>query len=137
MQLTTTSKYAIRIMSFMANNSNLELFNAKKISQELNIPYKFMSKIMSDLAKANLIISIRGRDGGYKLAKEASQIKIIEILNVFDGFAHREECILGIGKCDGINKCSLHDQWYKPKQLIIDMFENTTLENLEGQEFKI
>ena len=137
MQLHSTSKYAIRIMSYMVNNGDKLLFNAEDISDILSIPYKFLTKIMSDLVKADLIISIRGREGGYKIARPASNIAIIEIIHLFNDFAHREECLLGIGKCDGLNRCSMHDKWVEPKTLIQKMFEETTLQNLEGKEFKI
>ena len=137
MQLHSSSKYAIRIMSFMANNNDIILFNAKDISEVLHIPYKFLTKIMSDLVKANLINSIRGRDGGYKVSRPAEDIAIIEIINIYDEFKHKDECMLGIGKCDGQNICSLHDKWSKPKQLIEEMFENTSLKNLEGGHFKV
>jgi Rrf2 family protein len=137
MQLHTTSKYAIRIMSYMANNSEKLLFNAREISEVLTIPYKFMTKIMSDLVKANLIVSVRGREGGYKIAKPASSIAIIDIINTFNEFTHQDECLLGIGKCDGDSICSMHEQWSEPKSLIQKMFENTTLQNLEGGNFKV
>ncbi len=137
MQLHSTSKYAIRIMSYMANNGDKLLFNAKDISDILSIPYKFLTKVMSALVKADLIISIRGREGGYKIARPASNIAIIEIIHLFNDFTHREECLLGIGKCDGLDRCSMHDKWVEPKTLIQKMFEETTLQNLEGKEFKI
>jgi len=137
MQLHNTSQYAIRILNFLANNGNSKLFSAKELSEILNIPYKFLTKIMTDLVKADFVISIRGRDGGFKLARESSQINLMEVLNAFNQFTERDECLLGIGKCDLTNKCSLHDQWEKPKSMIESMFENTTLENLEGDGFKI
>jgi len=137
MQLSSTSKYAIRIMSYMSNNDEKTLFHAKDISEALSIPYKFLTKIMSDLVKADLILSIRGREGGYKIARESSSIAIVEIIHLYNDFTHREECLLGIGKCDGLNRCSMHDKWIEPKNLILKMFEETTLKNLEGGEFKI
>ncbi len=137
MQLSSTSKYAIRIMSYMSNSDKKVLFNAKDISDKLSIPYKFLTKVMSDLVKANLILSIRGREGGYKIARESSTIAIIEIIHLFNDFTHREECLLGIGKCDSLNRCSMHDRWVEPKNLIQKMFEETTLQNLEGGGFKI
>ena len=137
MQLNNTSQYAIRILNYIANNDEKTLLSAKEISEVLNIPYKFLTKIMTDLVKFEFIISIRGREGGYKLAKEASSITLMDILNEFNEFTHQKECVLGIGLCDGKNKCSMHDQWIKPKILMQKMFEETTLDNLDGKNFKI
>ena len=137
MQLLNTSQYAIRIMSYIANNSEDPLCNAKELSETLNIPYKFLTKIMSDLVKAEIILSIRGREGGYKLSKPASSITIMDILDIFNEYSHHGQCVLGIGKCDGTNKCSLHNQWVKPQKLIQKMFEETTLDTLDGKDFKL
>jgi uracil-DNA glycosylase family 4 len=47
------------------------------------------------------------------------------------------KCVLGIGECDGNNKCALHDQWIEPRDLIRKMYKDTTLDKLEGQDFKM
>lgn len=139
MQLNSTSKYAVRILSYIANNHEQRLLSAKEISEVLNIPYKFLTKIMTELVKSDFIISIRGREGGYKLSRSAASITIMQILNQFNELTTQNQCVLGIGLCDGNNKCAMHDQWVKPKKLMQKMFEETTLENLEGKEsqFKI
>ena len=137
MELHNTSQYAIRILSYIANKKDKKMHSAKELSDILSIPYKFLTKIMTELVKANFIISVRGREGGYKLSRPASQISIMDILNNFNEFVRQEDCLLGIGKCDGNNKCGLHDQWVKPKAMIKKMFKNTKLENLEKSTDKI
>ena len=138
MQLHKTSQYAIRILSYIANHDKeRKLYTSKELAEVLDISYKFLTRIMTELVKAGFINSLRGREGGFELAKPASEIHIIEILNTFNDELSKESCILGIGKCDSQNKCSLHDQWIVPKELIEKMFENTTLENLEGSDFKL
>ncbi len=137
MQLLNSSKYAIRILGYIAHHKKQHLCTAKEISIALTIPYKFLTKIMMQLVKADFIISIRGREGGYKLSRPASNITIIEILNQFNEFSEYKQCILGIGECDSKKKCALHDQWVKPKSMIKKMFENTTLEDIDSESFKI
>jgi len=88
MKLNTTSQYAIRIMTYIAQNKDIKLFKAKNISEILDIPYKYMTKIMAQLSSANIIISIRGRDGGYKLAKDPAMIKLIEVLEAVKECLH-------------------------------------------------
>jgi len=137
MQLSHTSQYAIRILSYIANQKDEKLQHAKDLSDTLSISYKFLTKIMGVLVKADFIISIRGREGGYKLARAASDITLLEIVNQFNELKEDNQCILGIGICDGIKKCSLHDQWLQPRELMMKMFAETTLESLEGSDFKI
>jgi len=137
MQLSHTSQYAIRILSYIANQKNEKLQHAKELSETLSISYKFLTKIMTQLVKAEFIVSIRGREGGYKLARPASDIMLLDILNQFNELTQYNQCILGIGICDGIDKCSLHDQWMQPKELMMKMFAETSLKNLNGEDFKI
>jgi len=138
MELHKTSQYAIRVLSYIANHDKEKtLYSSKELSKVLNISYKFLTRIMTDLAKAGFVNSIRGREGGFELGKKASEIYIIEVLNTFNDEIDHDNCVLGIGKCDNQKKCALHDQWLQPKELIQKMFANTTLENLQGSEFKL
>jgi len=136
-QLSNTSQYAIRILSYMANQQESELINATQLSEILQMPYKFLTKIMTELVKANLVESIRGRDGGYILTKEAFDTKIDTILDLFNDSIKDEQCILGIGFCDGSNKCALHDQWVEPKNLMLKMFKGSSLRDIAGVGCKL
>jgi len=137
MKLNNTSQYTIRILAYIADNKEKNLFSATELSNELNIPYKFLTKIMTELVKRDLIESIRGRDGGFKLKKDAKEIKVDDILTIFNDSIKDEECILGIGFCNGKCKCALHDQWIEPKLLMQKMFRESTLEDIAGKGCKI
>ena len=137
MKLNNTSQYAIRILSYIADHKEKTLFSATELSNELNIPYKFLTKIMTELVKVDFIESTRGRVGGFKLKKDAKEIKVDDILNIFNDSIKDEECILGIGFCNGVCKCALHDQWMEPKLLIQKMFRESTLEDIAGKGCKI
>ena len=136
MQLHNTTQYAIRILSYIASQDNESPSNATVLAATLDLPYKFLTKIMRELVVAGLVKSTRGRDGGYVLNKKASDIKLVEILEIFNDMLNDEYCVLGIGVCDSNNKCALHDQWSQPKTLLQDMFKNTSLQDLIGRGSK-
>ncbi len=136
MVLHNTTQYAIRILNYMANESTDRLVSAKTLSEKLDIPYKFLTKIMTNLVKEEFVVSIRGREGGFELARPANEINIGQILDVISGSLENSSCILGIDRCGEKKKCALHDQWLTPKKMIRQMFENTTLDMLKGDEFK-
>lgn len=136
MVLHNTTQYAIRILNYIANESGSELVSAKTLSEKLDIPYKFLTKIMTSLVKDEFVRSMRGREGGFELARPANEIIIGEVLDVISGSLEDNSCILGIGKCGDRKQCALHDQWLAPKKMIRKMFENTTLDMLKGDEFK-
>ena len=129
MKLNTTSQYAIRVVTHLAQNNN-KLANTKKISEELQIPYKSLSRIITQLVNASIVVSLRGRDGGIKLEKELDEIKVNDIMEAVNESLHNEECILGIGACNKYDKCPLHDRWTAPKEEILNIFQNTSIEDL-------
>lgn len=137
MKLSNTSQYAIRILAHIAAQEESSLISASQISDALHIPYKFLTKIMTELVKANLVMSIRGREGGFKLKKKASQIKIDDILKIFHDSIENGQCLLGIGFCDSVKKCALHDQWMKPKLLLQKIFQESSLVDIANQGSKI
>lgn len=136
MKLNTTSKYAIRILTLISKNSE-DKYNAKKISETLEIPYKYLTKLMTSLTKAGLVTSQRGRDGGYILTKDSGDIFISDILEAVNESLEKKECLLGAGLCTGSNKCGLHDDWQEPKNLLLKMFEKKSLKTLTDEAIKI
>lgn len=61
------------------------LCSAEEISSKLKIPKEFTSKILQDLTEKGIIISRKGREGGFKLAIDPNQIKLIDIVEAIDG----------------------------------------------------
>jgi Rrf2 family protein len=137
MQLSNTSKYTIRILAYMVNYKDAPLISAKELSENLEIPYKFLTKIMTELVRVGFIDSIRGREGGFKFLKKASEITVDDVLSLFNDSIKDEECILGIGYCNTNCKCALHDKWVKSKMQLQKMFKESTIEHIAGEGNKI
>jgi len=132
MKLNTTSQHAIRIMVFIAKQKQ-KLHHAKEISEKLNIPYKYLTKIMAQLVEAKIINSIRGREGGYTIEKNTANIKINDILAAVNESLSSTECLLGTRECDEDKKCAMHDRWKTPRKSMLKMFHDTTLEDISKE----
>ncbi|OHD84377.1 MAG: hypothetical protein A3D90_04345, partial [Sulfuricurvum sp. RIFCSPHIGHO2_02_FULL_43_9] len=100
------------------------------LHQELGLPYKYLTKMVTDLVKKGLVHSARGREGGISLAKKADEIRMCDILEAIGEPLEHDRCILGFEKCDASNPCALHDQWAMPKEMIETMLTTTTLASL-------
>ena len=129
MKLNITSQYAIRVMTYIAEDDKV-LHNSKEISELLNIPYKSLARIITQLVAGNLVTSSRGREGGIRIERDYHEIKLVEILEAVKEEILDNSCILGMGRCDSIEKCALHDQWEEPKVAMLNMFQNTTLSDM-------
>lgn len=128
MKLKTTSEYALRILSHMSLHEE-DQHTAKGLSETLNIPYKYLTRIMTNLGKAGFINSTRGKNGGFIFAKPVEEITLYDILEVMNDL-NDDVCIMGEGLCGQGEHCALHECWSKPKQLIDEMFKNSTLKDL-------
>jgi len=135
MELNNTAQYAIRILNYInMHTDEKRLLSARKLSEALDINYKFLTAIMTKLVKAGFLESIRGKDGGFHLIKDANEIMLMDIIKLFDDSFDRSACLLGIdNKCNPDKKCFLHDRWKEPKKEIYELFEKSSLEDVKAQ----
>lgn len=129
MHFSKTTEYAIRVLSYL-DRYNDSTHSVNQLHQELGLPYKYLTRVVTDLVKKGLIISMRGREGGITLAKKAEEIRLCDILDAIGEPLEPNRCILGFEKCDASNPCALHDQWVAPKNMIETMLTETTLASL-------
>ena len=86
MKLTRASSYALHAVAYMAQQKNSDKPVAShKIAQERGIPERFLLKVLKPLVSARVLMSIKGPNGGYKLARPASDITVLEIVEAVDG----------------------------------------------------
>jgi len=132
MQLNRTAKYAIQTLGLMAKNRT-QKYSARELSESLDIPYKYLTKIMTKLKNSDIVSSTKGKYGGFIILKELKDIKIIDIVIVFDDI-NNKKCILVDTVCNYEQKCIIHDKWDKPRCAIDDFFAQTTLLDLVEKE---
>lgn len=128
MKFLDTTEYTIRFLTYMARDSQ-KFYSTKCIAEELDIPYKYMTKIVTLLSKEGLIVSKKGSHGGVCLKKQPSQISVKDILEVLHD-ASLDRCILGYGKCKQDGVCAMHHSWASTRMKLDETFSTTTLEVL-------
>ncbi len=85
MRLSRKSEYAILALVSLAKFQNEKLLTIQDLADSNQIPRKFLEQILIILKRQNLVRSIRGPQGGYKLAKAASEISLAEVIRLIDG----------------------------------------------------
>ena len=84
MKLSTKSRYGLKIMYFLAQNNSDNFQNVSNIAIATGVSEKYIEKLLSGLKNANLIVSSRGNDGGYKLINAPSAITCGQILRAME-----------------------------------------------------
>ena len=85
MKLTCASTYALHAVAYMAQQKSDRPVASHKIAQERGIPERFLLKVLKPLVSARVLTSIKGPNGGYKLARSPSDISVLEIVEAVDG----------------------------------------------------
>ncbi|MCW2620535.1 MAG: Rrf2 family transcriptional regulator [Frankiales bacterium] len=85
MRIPLKADYAVRALVSLASVRHPEWGKAESIAQSEGISVRFLLNILAELKVAGLVESQRGKDGGYRLAREASAISIADVMRVVDG----------------------------------------------------
>jgi Rrf2 family protein len=124
-----TAQYTFRILIFMSHDPDA-LFSATRIHDETNIPYKYLTMLLTKLAKADLLTATRGRNGGFLLNKSTDEIYLVDILDAIDE-NNCSNCALGESACNEEFPCSLHNSYVLPKVALVEMLNSTALNMLD------
>lgn len=133
MILSQACKYGLRAVVHLAGKGDQPVLS-REIARELSIPEHFLAKILQDLSKNKLLLSFKGRGGGFRLARPAAEIRLLEVIQAIDGPQFGQGCLLGLPQCSDDAPCPLHYQWSEIKSRIMLALSATTIVNvLEGE----
>lgn len=133
--LTTTSKYALRALVALTDTHAPDYLPGRTLSETIDVPANYLSKVLGALAAAGLVQAVRGRGGGYRLARPAAEISLMEAVEVFEGFRSRPSCILGIHDvCSDDVPCSAHASFRDVRARWIAFLEETSVADTARME---
>ena len=142
MLISTKGRYALRVMVDLAEHSPDGFIPLKMIAARQNISEKYLENIIKLLVKAKLLTGVRGKGGGYQLAKAPEQYTVGEILRLTEGSLAPVACLDGDCKgCSRSDECPTLDVWKNLDKLINDYLDGVTLDQLvapnEGYDYVI
>jgi Rrf2 family protein len=85
MKLSQTCVYALHALEYLAARGDGGPATARDIAEERGLPGEFLSKALVPLVRAGLLVSLRGPNGGFRLARPASRITLLEVVEAVDG----------------------------------------------------
>ena len=136
MRFQKTTEYALRVMVYLWNNRD-ELYSVNRLHKILDIPYKYLGRLMHTLTAVGFLEVVQGKMGGYQINRQKSQIYLYEIIGAIEGLESYERCVLGFPECSEENPCSLHKIWSNQQQGLKDMVYNISLTDLsKDKNFK-
>jgi Rrf2 family nitric oxide-sensitive transcriptional repressor len=130
--MSQTMEYALRAMMNIAKIPPGTWATCDAIATITRVPPGYLSKILRDLVVAGLVISQRGPNGGFALAKNPAQITMLDVVNAVDAFHRVQSCPLG--KPEHVKLCPLHRRIDAAMDLLEKQFRQTTLAEMLHEE---
>jgi Rrf2 family protein len=109
LELTKRADYAIRAALALGEAGPDERLSVRRIALDRGIPARFLSQVMADLVAAGLVEGAEGRSGGYRLARPASEVSLLDVIEAAEGDSRRRICILRGGPCQLNGVCAVHE----------------------------
>lgn len=136
MHFRKTTEYAIRVMVFLAENAG-ERFSVNALNKKLNIPYKYLGRLMNQLAQKNLVQVAQGKYGGFRVVpSQLATIFLYQIVDAVEGLDDYNRCILGFPECSDEHPCALHHLWVEQREAIKKILYTTSLADLVNRNIQ-
>ncbi|MCI9430676.1 MAG: Rrf2 family transcriptional regulator [Lachnospiraceae bacterium] len=139
MKISTKGRYAVRVMLDLATNNTGEYIKVKEIASRQEISEKYLEQIISVLNKAGYVKSIRGAQGGYKIARDPSNYTVGMILRLTEGSLNPVACLDDeINECERCDTCETLEVWKDLAKAINSVVDHVTVADLvERQQERI
>lgn len=129
LRLSKLTDYAVVIMAQLAREPERQ-YASVELADALGLPKPTVSKLLKMLVRAELLISRRGTQGGYQLARPASHILASDLIAAIEGPVAMTECSLDLHHCDLAAQCGVADNWQRVTQAIQQLLASVTLAQL-------
>jgi Rrf2 family protein len=135
LRLTKKADYGLMALKYLAEQPDAgsgigSARSAKDIAEAYHIPPPLLAKILQTLAKAGLLVSHAGTNGGYALARPAREISAFEVIRAIDGPLFITSCITIHGTCDLAGHCTIKEPLRKVNDSIKDLLSGIRISDL-------
>jgi Rrf2 family protein len=129
MKLTRASSYAFHAMAYMASQKQNQPTASHLIAQARGIPERFLLKVLKPLVSSRVLLSVKGPNGGYRLARPAADITFLEVVEAVDG-PIRGQAPLSQSQADGLLDRKLERICNQTADLLRQHLQNIAISDL-------
>jgi FeS assembly SUF system regulator len=126
LRLSKLTDYGTVIMSHMARRP-AGLHSAGEIAFVLGVAAPTVSKVLKRLVRARLLLSVRGAQGGYRLARPPDAISLADVIDALEGPIGITECSAMTGLCSQENACPVRGHWQWLNRIVLHSLDGVTL----------
>ncbi len=131
MMISTRGRYALRVMTDLAEHPDAGYIPLRQIAQRQDISEKYLESILKALVHGGLLEGVRGKGGGYRLTRPAEQVTVGNILRLTEDSLAPVACLdAGAAPCPRAAACRTLPMWKRLDTLINNFFDGVTLADL-------
>jgi Rrf2 family protein len=132
MHLTRAGDHAIRALLVLLRQPANGRLTSYRLAEETKIPAEFLRKILSALARAKILRSVRGPTGGVRLARKPEEISLLDVVEAVEGPLALNECTRVPSACPRSSHCSVHPVWQRAQDQLRETLARSTLASLRN-----
>jgi len=136
LSLAKTTGYAIAAMSRLEAPGGRPA-SLRIVAKQAEVPYAYLAKRMPELVAGGLVHSVRGKHGGVLLARQPSEITLLEISEAVEARQWLGRCLLGLATCTDERSCPAHEFWKATRAQIETTLRGVTLADVIAHEKKL
>ena len=138
MKLSTKGRYGLRALIDLAQYGEQEAVSIQSISARQQISDSYLEQLVRKLKKAGLVTSVRGAQGGYRLARPAEEISVGDVLRALEGSMEAVSCQEGENpSCVGKDLCVARFVWQKVNKSIQETVDSIMISQLVEESRRI
>ena len=126
LRVTKLTDYASVVLTVLASDPAAVL-SASELAERAGLEVPTVAKLLKPLAQAGLVEGFRGANGGYKLARDAADISLVEIVEAMEGPLGMTECSVHAGQCGIEDSCGVRANWRRINDVVADALRKVTL----------
>lgn len=123
----------VLLLQFVRRENRRRNLSARALAEATGLPIPMVSKVLKVLSREGLLVSSRGVNGGYALARSPDKISLREVLRALEGPLAMTECLDDDSDCVRESSCPMRDKWEVINSAVSKVFGSITLEEL-GRE---
>ena len=127
--ITRDTDYSIRALIYIARNKD-RIVSITELVKELGTPRPFLRKILQSLSTSGVLKSYKGKNGGFELARKQETIRLLDLMEIFQGKFKLTECLLKKKICPNQISCKLRAQLDSLEELVENKIKEITLASL-------
>ena len=130
MMITTKGRNALKVMIDLAQRSGEGYVSLTDVAERVKESQKYLESTVSQLSQKGLILSARGKTGGYMLARTADKYTVAEIITAAEGSLAPVSCLDGATPCERADRCLSMPLWKELDEVIMNFLNSKTLSDL-------